>query len=132
MICTISQLYFDIQLYMFRTDLLSIIRSLEYLSFSISCWFLLYEYITMHGPQNIKSTYLLTYSMHQSPSLEANRFQLVKKFPIFLWNPKLHYRIHKCPPSVPLLSLIDPIHAPTSHLLKIHLNITPNVIKVMI
>ena len=27
--CTISQLYFDIQLYMFRKDLLSIIRSLD-------------------------------------------------------------------------------------------------------
>jgi len=27
--CTISQLYFDIQLYMFRADLLSIIRGLD-------------------------------------------------------------------------------------------------------
>jgi hypothetical protein len=35
---------------------------------------------------NDSLTYLLTYSMEQSPSL-------VKKFPAILWNPKVHYRI---------------------------------------
>ena len=68
-------------------------------------------------------TYLLTYSMEQSPSWETNRFSASHEIPRILWNPKVHYRIHKCPPPVPVLSQLDPVHTPTSHFLKIHLNI---------
>jgi hypothetical protein len=57
-------------------------------------------------------TYLLTYSMEQSPSWEANRFSVSQEIPRILWNPKLHYRIHKCPPPVPIKSQIDPVRSP--------------------
>ena len=62
-------------------------------------------------------TYLLTHSMEQSPSLEANQFSASQEILRILWNPKVHYRIFKCP----ILSQLDPAHTPTPYFLKIHL-----------
>ena len=52
----------------------------------------------------------LTSSMEQSPSWEANRFSASQEIPHILWNLTVHYCSHKCPPPVPILSQLDPVH----------------------
>jgi len=61
-------------------------------------------------------SYLLTHSIQQRLSWEANRFSASQEIPRILWRPNIHYRIHKYSPFFPILSQLDPFYTahPTS------------------
>ena len=62
--------------------------------------------------------YLLTYSIVQSPSWEANWSAASQEIPRISRNPKVHYHTHKRPPTVSILGQPNPVHIPkSSHLL---------------
>ena len=68
-------------------------------------------------------SYILTYSMQQSP-WEANRVSASPEIPPILCKPQVHYRVNKSPPPVPVLTQITPVHTLLPpHVQKIHLNI---------
>ena len=73
-----------------------------------------------YSPQHYLLTYLLTYSMVQSPSWEANWFAASEEIPRISRNTNVHYRTHKRPATVSILGQPNQVHIPTSHRLEIH------------
>jgi len=66
-------------------------------------------------------SHLLIHSTEQTPSWEGNGFSSGQEIPRILWNPMAHYRTHKCPPPVPIISQVNAVHATTFYFPKIHL-----------
>jgi hypothetical protein len=61
--------------------------------------------------------------MEVSPSSEAANCAATQELPSILWNPNVHYHVHKSPTLVPILSQIDQVHTIPSYLSKIYFNI---------
>jgi hypothetical protein len=68
-------------------------------------------------------TCFLSYSLGQNASWEAHRFLASQEIPRSLWNPKVHYGRHKCPPPVPFPEPARSNSYPHIAFPKIHLNI---------
>jgi len=92
-------------------------KSYKYYTFWVCVCSLRYPAYNAHAPycHLWPARLLLTYSMEQSPSWEANRSSASQEIPRILWNPKFPYRVHKCPPPVPVLSQLDPVHSLPPH-----------------
>jgi hypothetical protein len=61
--------------------------------------------------------------MELGPTWKTATCAATQEVPNILWNPKVHYRVHKSCPQVPIVSQIKQVHTTPSYLSKIHFNI---------
>jgi hypothetical protein len=94
----------------------------------VQCWYItaIIYFVSVNWREflyNGKFPLVTTNFMELNPSWESASCAATQGLPKTLWNPKVHYRVHKSPPLVPILSHINLVHTTPSYLSEIHFNV---------